>query len=132
MSDKKYPWGNQAPAARLKGLETKLAKSEGARDKLIEDHKKKLATHDEGLREIRGDIRQVSNFIEKAEAEARAARLSSLLTGLLDGEDADALDQAMKDGTLQEKLKSATKAAVSEAEGKPKAAPKEEKPKAKA
>ncbi len=128
----KYPWGNQAPATRLKGLNRQLEKAETAREKCVDEHKAKLATHDEGLRALRSDIRQVNTVIDKVAADERAEKLKNLLTSLLDSEDPEALEKAMESGSLQTKLKSATKEAVSEAGKAPTPSTKETKAKEKA
>lgn len=101
-----YPWGTQAPQTRLAKLNKQLRNSERSREKYLEDMKSKLAVLDENDRATKSEIKQCMSVIEKERSEANAASLSRLMLKVLGNTNAEAIEAAIKDGTLEERLAS--------------------------
>lgn len=107
MADQ-YPWGSQSPQARLSKLQNALTSSERSRDRALEKHKEKMAKFDEADRQTKADIKQCQQIIDKEQQEANANSLTKLMMKMLSSSSAEAVQEALKNGTLEGKLASIT------------------------
>src|SRR3546814_10757907 len=73
-----YPWGAQAPSARLTKLEGTLQKSVTAKNKYLEGHRQKIAEFDEAERQLKADIRACEAIVEnERRSEENTSELQS-------------------------------------------------------
>lgn len=107
-----YPWGSQAPQARLSKLKLNLGKSQTARERYMEGHKTKLAEMDEAERQIKADIRACEGIVQKELAEEEGLKLSKLLSKIAGSGKVD-IGALLADPDLETKL-----VALASAQGK--------------
>lgn len=98
-----YPWGSQAPAARLRKLTGDLTKTTGARAAYLEAHKAKISEFDETERSLRRDISACEAIIDRENREAQSQQLSKLMARIAGGGKVD-LGALLSDPDLESKL----------------------------
>src|SRR3546814_18575020 len=98
-----YPWGAQAPSARLTKLEGTLQKSVTAKNKYLEGHRQKIAEFDEAERQLKADIRACEAIVEKERIEAQSNQFSKILTKIAGSGGVD-LAALLADPDLEKKL----------------------------
>lgn len=116
-----YPWGAQAPAARLTKLQRDLERNGQARERYLETHKTKMAEFDETDKTLKGDIRVCEGILEKETREQASNQMAKLLQRLAGSGKID-IQALVSDPNLEQKLMELS--APSDAPAKPKAAPK--------
>ena len=117
-----YPWGAQAPAARLTKLEGTLQKSIGAKDRYLEGHRLKLAEFEDAERKLKADIRACEAVVEKERIEAQSNQFTKILTKIA-GSGAVDLSALLADPDLEKKLAAIAQANSKNVDKKPAKSP---------
>jgi hypothetical protein len=122
-----YPWGTQAPAARLTKLQRDLEKNTGAKNAQVESHRAAMARLESEEKGLKSDIRACEAIIEREQREAHSQQLSKLLQRMA-GSGAVDLAALLADPELEKKIASIAQDAAQKGAGdaakKPKSAKK--------